>query len=112
MWISPAYAQAANVAQPNPLLQLAPMFFIIIIFYFLIIRPQMTARKNHMEMVSNIKRGDKVVTAGGVVGKVTKVLEGDEIMVEIADNVAIKVIKSTVGQVGDKTAPAKPANDK
>ena len=75
MWISPAYAQAAEGAAPNAFIQLAPLIFIFVIFYFLLIRPQMTARKKHTEMVANVRRGDVVVTAGGIVGKVTKVLE-------------------------------------
>lgn len=110
MWISPAYAQAADAAAPNPLVTLAPMIFIFVIFYFLILRPQMNARKKHMEMVSNVRRGDVVVTAGGIVGKVTKVLEGDEVMVELADNVSVKVVKSTISDVRTKPQPA--ANDK
>ena len=110
MWISPAYAQAAEAAAPNPLMQMAPLVFIFVIFYFLLIRPQMTARKKHMEMVSNVRRGDVVVTAGGIVGKVTKVLDGEEVMVELADNVTVKVVKSTLSDVRTKPEPA--ANDK
>lgn len=105
MFISPAYAQAETAA-PNPLMQLAPLILIFVIFWFLLIRPQMTARKKHQEMVSNVRRGDTVVTAGGIVGKVTKVLEGDEIMVELADNVTVKVVKSTLQDVRTKTEPA------
>lgn len=111
MFISPAYAQAAETAAPgNPLYQMLPLVLIFVIFYFLLIRPQMTARKKHQEMVSNVRRGDVVVTAGGIVGKVTKVLEGDEVMVELADNVTVKVIKATISDVRTKTQP--PANDK
>ena len=110
MLISPAYAQAAEPAAPSALVQLAPFVLIFVIFYFLLIRPQMTARKKHMEMVSNVRRGDVVVTSGGIIGKVTKVLEGDEIMVELADNVSVKVLKSTLSDVRNKTQPA--ANDK
>lgn len=109
MFISPAYAQAAGAAAPNPLLQLAPFIFVFIFFYFLIIRPQQQARKKHMEMISNVRRGDVVVTSGGLVGKVSKVLEGDEIMVELADNVVVKVVKSTLADVRTKPTPA--AND-
>jgi preprotein translocase subunit YajC len=109
MLISPAFAQAAEGGAPNALVQLAPLVFIFVIFYFLLIRPQMTARKKHMEMVSNVRRGDTVVTAGGIIGKVTKVLEGDEIMVELADNVQVKVVKATLSDVRNKTEPA--AND-
>lgn len=109
MFISPAYAQAAGAAAPNPLIQMAPLVIIFVIFYFLLIRPQMTARKKHMEMVSNVRRGDVVVTAGGIVGKVTKVLESEEVMVELADNVTVKVVKSTLSDV--RTKPQPPAND-
>ena len=108
MFISTAHAAAAPAAA-NPLLQLAPLVFIFVIFYFLLIRPQQQARKKHEEMVSNVRRGDVVVTAGGVVGKVTKVLEGEEVMVELADNVTVKVIKATLSDVRAKTQP--PAND-
>ncbi len=109
MFFSPAYAQAADAAGPNPLLNLAFPVMIFVIFYFLLIRPQMTARKKHQEMVSNVRRGDVVVTAGGIVGKVTKVLESDEVMVELADNVTVKVVKATLTDVRNKTQP--PAND-
>ncbi|MEZ5893370.1 MAG: preprotein translocase subunit YajC [Parvularculaceae bacterium] len=109
MFISTAYAQTAGAAAPNAFIQLAPMVLIFVIFYFLLIRPQMNARKKHMEMVSNVRRGDVVVTSGGIIGKVTKVLEGDEIMVELADNVVVKVLKSTLTDVRTKTQP--PAND-
>lgn len=106
MWITPAYAQAAEVAAPNPLVQLAPLIIIFVIFYFLMIRPQMTARKKHMEMVTAVRRGDIVVTAGGIVGKVTKVLDDNEIMVELAEGVSAKVVKATLSDVRTKPEPA------
>lgn len=111
MFISPAYAQAAEgAAGPAAVFaQMFPLIAIFVIFWFFLIRPQMTARKKHMEMVSNVRRGDVVVTAGGIVGKVTKVLEGEEIMVELADNVTVKVVKSTLSDV--RTKPQPPAND-
>jgi len=112
MLISPAFAQAAETAAPNPLISLAPMIFIFVIFYFLLIRPQQNARKKHQEMVSNVRRGDIVVTSGGIVGKVTKVLEGDDsdkVMVEIAESTTVKVVKATLSDVKSKTQPA--AND-
>ncbi len=109
MFISPAYAQGAADPAANPLLQLAPFIFIFVIFYFLLIRPQNQARKKHADMIAAVRRGDKVVTAGGLVGKVTKVLSDDEIMVEIADGVAVKVVKATLSNVLTKPEPA--AND-
>ncbi|WDI32083.1 preprotein translocase subunit YajC [Hyphococcus flavus] len=108
MFISPAYAQAAEGAA-NPLIQMAPLIVIFVIFYFLLIRPQMTARKKHMEMVSNVRRNDVVVTQGGIIGKVTKILDDNEVMVEIADNVTVKVVKATLSDVRTKPQPA--AND-
>lgn len=109
MFISPAFAQASGAANGSPLsgiVNLAPLVFIFVIFYFLLIRPQQQARKQHAEMVSNVRRGDIVVTAGGVIGKVTKVLDGDEIMVELADNVTVKVLKATLNEVRSKSQPA------
>ena len=107
-FISSAHAQDA--APGGGLMSFLPLIVIFIIFYFLLIRPQMTARKKHQEMVSNVRRGDVVVTAGGIIGKVTKVLEGEELMVELADNVTVKVVKSTLSDV--RTKPQPPANDK
>jgi preprotein translocase subunit YajC len=109
MLISPAFAQAATPAAPNPLFQLIPFVLVFVFFYFLIIRPQAQARKKHQEMIANVKRGDIVVTSGGLVGKITKVLEGDEVMVELADNVVVKVVKSTLVDIRNKPTPA--AND-
>lgn len=106
MLFTPAFAQAGEVAAPNALLQLLPLVFIFVIFYFLLIRPQTQARKRHMEMVSGVRRGDVVVTAGGIVGKVTKVLDDNEIMVELADKVAVKVVTSTLSDVRTKPQPA------
>jgi len=88
------------------------LILIFAIMYFLLIRPQQNARKKHQEMVSNVRRGDIVVTSGGIVGKVTKVLEGDDsdkVMVEIAESTTVKVVKATLSDVKSKTQPA--AND-
>lgn len=86
---------------------IAPLIFIFGIMYFLLIRPQQQRLKQHKIMVENVRRGDTVVTAGGVVGKVTKVPQSDdpEITVEIADNVQIRVIKSTLSEVRAKSQP-------
>src|ERR1700761_4299616 len=87
---------------------IAPLIFIFAIMYFLMIRPQQQRMKQHKQMVDNVRRGDTVVTAGGIVGKVTKVgQDGDpEVTVEIADNVQIRVIKATLSEVRAKTQPA------
>jgi preprotein translocase subunit YajC len=79
------------------------------VFYFLLIRPQQQARKRHMEMIAALKKNDHVVTAGGLVGKVTSV-QDDEVRVELAPNVVVRVLRHTIAEVRSKTEPA-PAND-
>ena len=81
------------------LLQMAPLILLFAIFYFLLIRPQQQRAKQHQAMVNAVRRGDSVVTAGGVVGRVVKVKDDREIMVEIADNVQVRVVKSTLSDV-------------
>ncbi len=107
MIISPAFAQAAAPAGGGGdlFIQLVPFILIMVIMYFLMIRPQQQRLKAHQAMVASLKRGDVVVTAGGIVGKVVKVLENDEILVEISENVRIKVIKNTVADLRSKTEP-------
>ena len=75
---------------------LVPLILLFGIFYFLIIRPQQQRMKAHQAMVSAVKRGDTVVTAGGLIGKVSKVKDDGELLVEIADNVQVRVLKSTL----------------
>jgi len=91
----------------NFLTTIAPLIFIFGIMYFLLIRPQQQRMKQHKQMVENVRRGDTVVTAGGIVGRVTKVgqPEDSEITVEIADNVQIRVVKSTLSEVRAKSQP-------
>ena len=91
----------------NFLTTIAPLIFIFAIMYFLLIRPQQQRMKQHRQMVENVRRGDTVVTAGGIVGRVTKVgqPEDPEVTVEIADNVQIRVIKSTLSEVRAKSQP-------
>ncbi|WP_120632791.1 preprotein translocase subunit YajC [Ruegeria sp. EL01] len=88
--------------------QFLPLILIFAIMYFLLIRPQQKKMKEHQAMVEAVRRGDQVVTQGGLIGKVSKVKEGDnEIEVEIADGVKVRVVKSTIAQVLNKTEPAK-----
>lgn len=97
---------ATVAAQPPGLLQtILPFVLMFVVFYFLLIRPQQQARKRHEELVTNIKRGDTVVTAGGIVAKVVKAPEGDEITVEIADGVQASIIRSTISNVRSRTEP-------
>jgi preprotein translocase subunit YajC len=81
---------------------LVPLVLLFGIFYFLLIRPQQQRLKAHQELVSSVKRGDTVVTAGGLIGKVAKVKDDGEIMVEIADNVQVRVVKATLTEVRSK----------
>jgi len=104
--------QAAPAGQPNGtaafFIQMFPLLAIFVIFYFLMIRPQQRRVKEHQARISAVKKGDEVVTGGGIRGKVTKVSD-DEAEVEIAQGVKVRVVKSTITHV--LTGNAKPAND-
>jgi len=91
----------------STLIQIAPLIFIFAIMYFLMIRPQQQRAKQLREMIENVRRGDTVVTAGGIVGKVTKATtkEDTEVTVEIADGVQVKVVKATLTEVRAKGQP-------
>ena len=86
------------------LIQLMPLVLLFGIFYFLLIRPQQQRMKKHQEMVNAVRRGDTVVTSGGIVGRVAKVKDDGEIMVEIADGVQVRVVKATLSDVRSKAA--------
>jgi len=86
--------------------QFIPLILIFAIMYFLLIRPQQKRLKEHKAMVAALRRGDQVVTQGGLIGKVSKVKEEDEVEVELADGVRVRVVKSTIAQVLNKTEPA------
>ena len=88
-------------------LQLVPLILIFAIMYFLLIRPQQKKAKEHQAMVKALRRGDQVVTQGGVIGKVAKVKDENELEVEIAEGVKVRVVQSTIVQVLNKTEPAK-----
>jgi preprotein translocase subunit YajC len=106
MFISPAYAQTAGGGS-DFLIQLVPILLMFVIFYVLLLRPQQQRQKQLRAMVSNLRRGDIVVTSGGIIGKVTKVRDENEIEVEIADNTRVRVIKATVAEVRTKGEPVK-----
>ena len=84
-----------------------PLILIFVIMYFLMIRPQQQQRKQHEAMISALRRGDQVITSGGFLGKITKVKDDDEVEVELADNVKVRVVRATIAQVTSKTEPAK-----
>ncbi len=112
MFISPAYAQSA-VGGPGLLGQLLPFVLIFVVFYFFLIRPQQKRAKQHKEMVQALRRGDKIITSGGITGTVAKATAGDEtVEVEIASGVKVSVVRSMISSVLDKTAPAAKAAPK
>ena len=106
MFVTPAYAQAAagGAGPTAAFAQFIPLILIFAIMYFLMIRPQQKRVKQHREMVSALKKGDHVVTQGGIIGKVASVRD-EELEVEIATGVKVRVIRSTVSQVLNKTEP-------
>lgn len=104
MFATPAYAQAAGSAGSG-FFQFFPLILIFGIMYFLLIRPQQKKVKEHQAMIAAVRRGDQVVTAGGLIGKVTKVKEDNELEVELAQGVKVRVVKTTLSQVISKTEP-------
>ncbi|MCF8879360.1 preprotein translocase subunit YajC [Hyphobacterium sp. SN044] len=91
------------------LIQIFPFILLFAVLYFVMIRPQQKRMKEHRELIASVKRGDQIVTSGGLIGKVTKV-EETEVTVEFAKDVQVQVVKSTIAEVRGRTAP-KPAND-
>src|ERR1700722_4291034 len=103
MLITPAYAQAAGGGDTSSMLvQLAPLALIFVVFYFFLIRPQQTKAKQQRAMLDAVRRGDRIVTGGGMIGTVAKV-NGDEVLVDLADNVRVRVVRTTISQVLAKT---------
>jgi preprotein translocase subunit YajC len=112
MFISPAFAQGASLfglggGSDNMLVSLLPFVLIFVIMYFLILRPQQKRQKQHTDMVKNVRRGDTVVTSGGLIGKVTKVVDDDQIEVELAEDVRVRQMRSMVAEVRAKGEPVK-----
>ena len=99
MFISEAWAQGAGGGSSDFLVQLFPLVLIFIVFYFLLIRPQQTKMKQQREMLSGVKRGDRVVTGGGMIGLVTKVIGDNELQVELAEGVRVRIIKHTITDI-------------
>ena len=105
MFISPAYAQATGGADGG-FTTLLPLVLIFVVFYFLLIRPQQKRAKQHREMLGTVRRGDKIVTGGGIMGTVTKVVNDDELAVEIAEGIKIRVQRSLIANVQSKSKPS------
>lgn len=105
--ITPAYAQTGSAGSSDIFIQIVPFVLIFIIMWFLIIRPQQRRVREHAEMIKAVRRGDTVVTTGGIVGKVTKVVDDGELEVEIADNVRVRLVKGMIAEVRTKGEPVK-----
>ncbi len=106
MFISTAWAQGAGGGGGGLLEAMIPLVLIFAVFYFLLIRPQQKKMKAHREMLSAVRRGDKIITGGGIYGTVTKVVNENELAVQIADGVRIRVSRGTIAEVLSKTEPA------
>ena len=112
MFTTPAFAQAPSFSSflggdGGGLSMMVPFVLVFVIMYFLILRPQQKRQKQHQEMVKNVRRGDTVVTNGGLIGKITKVVDDDQIEVEVADGVRIRQMRSMVADVRAKGEPLK-----
>src|ERR1700760_737889 len=115
MFVTPAFAQAAGAAAPagalDPsgiIVQLAPILILVVIFWLLIFRPQQKRAREQKAMLNAITRGDTVVTTGGIVGKVTKAVDGEDLEVEIAQGVKVKLVR---GMISDVRSKGQPVND-
>jgi preprotein translocase subunit YajC len=106
MWISTAYAQGTGIFDQNALVQFLPLILIFVVFYFLLIRPQQRKAKDQKTMLDALRRGDRVVTGGGIIGTVARVDNPEEVVVEIAENVRVRVMRSTITSVLAKPDPA------
>ncbi|MGE0743613.1 MAG: preprotein translocase subunit YajC [Rhodospirillales bacterium] len=105
MLVSPAYAQAAGGGGFGGIEPLIPLILIFVVFYFLLIRPQQKKAKAHREMLTALRRGDRVVTSGGIIGTISRVVSDSELSVEIADNVKVRVARGMIAEVLAKTEP-------
>lgn len=104
MFVTPAFAQTTGTA-PDMLISILPFVLIFVIMYFLIIRPQRTQMKKRQEMLNNVRRGDTVVTGGGLVAKVTKVNDNGELELDLGNGVKVTALRSTLAEVRVKGEP-------
>ena len=113
MLISAAYAQGTGITgifdNQSALIQFLPLVLIFVVFYFLLIRPQQRKAKDHKTMLDALRRGDRVVTGGGIIGTVARVENPEEVTVDIADGVRVRVLRSTISSVLAKTGPGRDA---
>ena len=107
MFVTPAYAQTAGGGGAEMVMSILPFVLIFVIMYFLIIRPQRQQMKKREEMLKNVRRGDQVVTGGGIIGRVTKVVDDREVEVEIAEGTKVRVARGLLSEVRVKGEPVK-----
>lgn len=113
MFVTPAFAQTGVAGAPDMLISILPFVLIFVIMYFLIIRPQRATLKKREEMLKNIRRGDQVVTGGGLVGKVIKVIdERGEVEVDLGNNLKVTALRTTIAEVRAKGEPVANQNAK
>lgn len=107
MFVTPAYAQTGAGGGADLVVQFLPFILIFVIMYFLIIRPQRQRSKAHQELIANVRRGDTIVTSGGLIGKVAKVVDEGELQVELAEGVRVRVLRGSISEVRAKGEPVK-----
>ncbi len=112
MFVTPAFAQSATGGTPDMLISILPFVLIFVIMYFLIIRPQRQQMKKRQEMLGAIRRGDSVVTGGGLVGKVTKVINDSELEVDLGGGMKVTALRGTIAEVRVKGEPVANENTK
>lgn len=111
-FISQAFAEAGGSQQSGGLMSFLPMIIFIAIMYFILIRPQQKRAKQHQALVASVKKGDKVITNSGIIATVSKVLNDQEIVLEISEGVNCRFVKSTIASVLNKEAEQNPINQK
>ncbi len=106
MFISPAFAQTATDSTGGTMGMILPLLLMLPVFYFFLIRPQQQRAKQQKQMLEALRRGDRVVTNGGIIGTIAKVISDTEVAIDIADNVRVRVVRSMISQVLAKPEPA------
>lgn len=108
MFITPAFAQAAGSPGTGDFIgMILPLVMIMVVFWFLLIRPQQKRQKEHQQLIAKVARGDTIVTSGGLIGRVSKVVDERELLVEVGENVKVRVVRSAIAEVRAKGEPIK-----
>ena len=111
LFISPAYAQASGGIGGGGYEMFLPFILIFVVFYFLMIRPQQKKMKAHRAMLDNLGRGDRIVTGGGIVGRIARVEGDDELIIEVAPEVRLRVVRATIADLRSRSEPAAAAGE-